>query len=322
MDGKFVNRFGKICLAFLCWIFGAAIAIRFLIWACEEFPKSVASGILGICLCVSGVLLVGVGVLLFLYNRGASLEITTKNVIIKSGLKKEFTLSIIKIFDAENKGKTLRLITDEDKIIRVSSLKNAKELCEYLRHELSRREERLDPLLEEKNRKTFHKKYKLSLTFAIILSLLILLNIGWCILLVGIKPFGEFTESDNTAFEVFIFAEILSIFGSVWLWRVSASSRIQYNHCVARLARSIAKANRTDGLNAYENVVEVKYFDRGLYRIIIFAPDAVRCAYMTERFEPEKCVWEKCYENPKAFSSIERLYTELDGEFRDTAFDE
>ena len=170
MDGKFINRFGRICLAFLCWIFGVTLAIRFAIWAYEEFPKSQALGMLGICLCVSGVLLVGAGVLLFLYNRGASLEITAKNVIIKSGFKKEATLPISKIFEAQNKGKTLRLITDEDKIIRVSSLKNAKELCEYLRHELSRREERLDPLLEEKNRKAFQKKYKLSLIFAIILS--------------------------------------------------------------------------------------------------------------------------------------------------------
>lgn len=322
MEGKFTNRFGNIFIAFLSWIFGASLAIRFVIFSIEKFPESRASGVLGICITVLGVLLFGFGILRFLYNRKASLEITAKAIIIKSGLKKEFTVQIIEIFDSENKGKTLRLITNKNKIIKISGLKNAKELCEYLHSELSNREQRLDPILEEKNCKRYRKKHKFSLILALLVSAIIVGLLAWCFFTIGIKAFSDFTEQDAHNFEIFVLAEAICAACAFLLWRSVGRVRIQYNHCVKCLTRLSARAHKNDGLEKYSGLIATKYYSRGLYRIVIYTPNSSSFAYTLEGFDRECESWRDCYDEPKTFLTMEKLYSSIDTVFSDTAFDE
>lgn len=321
MKGIFINRLRGIPIGAFMVIAGIIIGIQAAVWGVEEFSSlRIASGIFCIGFVVFGLSFAALGLLTINLNNGSRFEICDSAVIIKNGWTKEYSIPLGEISDVKVQAHHLKLITAKRNIW-IYRLENAAELGKFLFARIVRQDEEINLDEEHTRCKACRKKYVRYVTALICSLVMMFIHIGWCTILTDGKDLGDFSYKQEIIFLIFTFAELLTLSVTFLLCRYAAKSLSNYERSKNKINSYLAKEHRRCGTENYDRIIDVKYFDGGMYRIIIFSVLDNAFAYMLEKFNPKEKLWVRCYEHPRLFESLEDLYADLSITFADVIFD-
>ena len=317
MKGIFRNSFFKyvFCLFFI--LSGAFVAVKFGLWGIDSVKSGrVAEAIFCFSFIVICLLFGSFAIVLFNYNRGASLTIENGRIDARFGFGTELhedVRDVIKVVLARD-GKGLRLIF-RDKTADIPNLENAKEICKYILTEGGGSGSVMTPDEAAALLKTHEKKFSNYIVPTVLFGVLMFANIAWCVILTEGKDLSAFGGSDTLIFVAFAVAELTSFVLTLFFADKAGKQLKVVNDCKAVLLSSAAKEHKKDSLEKYPNPIGVKYFDDFSYRIMLFAPKSDVFAYMLERFDMTAGSWKTCYDSARRFDTISELYDDIDETF-------
>jgi hypothetical protein len=319
MKGIFVKR-NRVVSSFVAAFFvivGTFIAIRFGIWGIDALSSStLAEAIFCFGFALIGICFGCMSILIFSFNRKAYLESDGKSVRILCGFGKRYDLRMDEITEASLIGKHLLIVTETERIT-VSNLDNAREVCEYLIEFASIRKRSYSFINEARSYAELKKKMIVRLIPTILLTVLLFVHIGWCVALTDGKDLSEFNTRDDIVFAAFAAAELITFSAALLFARICGRVNVMREETRKRRDIAHAQMHLKDSLEGYSGLIEVKYFDGGMYRIVIYSTNEEKCAYMLEHFNCEGSNWNICYADPREFPTKSKLYADIAETFFD-----
>ena len=317
MKGIFRKSYFKYVLCLLFILPGTFAAVKFGLWGIDSVKSGrVAEAIFAFSFIFICLLFGSFAVVLFNYNRGASLTIESGKIDARFGFGTELHEDVRDVVKAvlARDGKGLRLIF-RDKTADITGLENAKDICGYILSEGGGRGSVMTPDEAAALLKTHEKKFGNRIVPTVLFGILMFANIAWCVILTDGKDLGEFNGSDTLIFVAFAVAELTAFVLTLFFADRSGKQLKVVNDCKAVLLSCAAKEHKKDSLEKYPDPIGVKYLDDFSYRIVIFAPKSNVFAYMLERFDASTNLWISCYTSAKKFDTLSELNDDIDVTF-------
>lgn len=304
------------CLFFI--VSGVIIASFSLAWGIDAIKQGkTAPAIFCFGFTVIGVLDGLCSIFAFQFNRSAKLEIDDQKIDAVFGNGKEIHEPVCNIRRAEliRGGKTIQLYFD-DNVYWITYLENAKEICEFITSLVVNH-----PIMDvEKAKSNLQKslvKFIVMAVVTMIVTVMMFVNIAWCVALTDNKSLGDFSDSQTTVFVCFAIAEVITVVLAMLLADRTGKLKKKYEVCRSTLLTSMAEHHKEDALHNYGGIVTVKYFSDYTYRIIVFAPDTEYYEYMLEMFDLKTCRWVASFDKPIGSKNLSRLFDDIEERFND-----
>ncbi|MBQ9543757.1 MAG: hypothetical protein IJV00_01365 [Clostridia bacterium] len=301
---------------------GSFIALRFGLWGIEAV-RSGGTNDLILCFFFAALgLLTGFSsIFLFNFNKGASLEIDGEKIDAVFGFGTELhePLSSLRRAQLDRGAKSLTLFFG-DKAYWITGLENAKELIDHIA--LTGGCRRTAPPVEEAEAdfKKRRGKFILYLALLAVFVLLLFVHIAWCVILTnGNDPVSS---NETPIFAAFAVAELITLIGAFVFADKCAKQNLILQISRSELLTAVSSAHENDSLEKYPGLIEVKFFDGFSYRIVIFAPDEEKRAYMLEKFDLKSRAWIKCYDAAPEFDGLSELNRDIEERFENVIFDD
>ncbi len=301
-----------------CIVSGTFIAAKFTLWGLNAAKSGqIAAAVFCFAFVAGGLLFGCFSIVLFNFNRKAYFIADNEKIDAEFGFGSSIHTKISNVRLAETANKNLRILTD-DKTYTITGLINAKDVCEYLTERIMPSDCNVEECksLYEKSK----KRYVFQLVFVIAFVVLLFVNIGWCVVLTKGKDITEMSGSSGFVFIAFAAAELITLILAFFFAGKCGKQLSALNYYKKELISCAAKENKEKALDKYNDITEIKWFDRYRYRVVIFSVDDVS-AYMLERYDLDSASWLPCYERAKGFEFVSDMYEELEETFSDVVWD-
>lgn len=321
MNGIFKKSFFKFLLSSVWLILSSFFSIKFALWGLNSLNQGQVAMSIFLFICAAIGLLIGsLSIIIFNFNRNAYITMENGKLDAEFGIWERIHTDISKIQQAELINRNFLQLLIDDKSYWISGLTNAKEICEYILQRIPPvKHQELDEV--QKIYEKLKKKYTRLLVITIILSGLLFVNIGWCVILTEGKSPSFFSEMDNHVFLAFTIIECTTLIMCFFFANKCGKSLSALNSSKKVLLSAAAEKYKQSDLDMYPNIIKTRFFDHYTYRVIIFSTGEV-FAYMLERYNYETSSWRQCYDSAKGFVFLTDLFDELDITFEDIIWDE
>ena len=324
MKGVFKTPFSKYVYSLFFILSGSAVAVRFALWGIDSARAGkVAAAIFCFFFVFCGLVFGSFAIFAVNYNRGAYLTVEGGKINARFGWGSEIHADASSVLRAEpgrdNKSVELVLI---DRVCMITCLENARDVCIFICSAFSDKRPSPSPVDAETALKNARKKSTVSLILTALFVILSFAHVGWCVLLTGGKDLGDFSSGENLIFTAFAAAELITVTLALFFANRCGKQRKTTELCYRTLITASATEHKSDSLDGFPNLIDVKFFDGYAYRVVIFSPEEDVYAYMLERFDPGSLTWEKRYGEERIFPDRSMLYEDLKICFDNVIFDE
>ncbi len=309
MQGVFKKSIGRIILSAVLLLFGTAEAAYFGALAIKEIQSGhIPGAIFSIAFLIGGIALGILAILLFSFNKRAFLKISDGRIEAEYGFSKSASISIVDIIDITLVLNKLTIET-RNETFEFESLANASDIHAYLSSKIKPRIDlaHLDEDYEDYKKQL--KKTKLFIVLTIVCVVFLFLNLFVCIILTGERDFPDFTESDKIIFYIFSAVEAVTLiltFVSAIACGNNAKRTMRQN---SYLTKAKGKRERKSGLEAYENIISIHYYDHYATRILVVPKDD-KYAIVIEIYDLKHDCWHTL-NTIDEYESLSELYAEM-----------
>ena len=290
-------------------IVGIILSVRFLTWGIPKLTRGkIAASIFCFGFVAIGLLLCALAVFIVTHNRNAKLTVDEQTVSAVYGLKRSFCVKLTEISDVTIYNGALILYLP-NRIAQIYGLSNAIEICQYIEGFISKNQNAkdIDAEQEGKKKKTFKRRHQVWYAFLLIDVLLIFGLLFACIIMTGERDISDFSGQDELVFAVFSLLELITAIGFIFFCNKVTRSHFLLLSATKRHLKAMAYQCHEIGLDRYQNIVHVRYFNEDQFRSVVFSPEHDTYCYMTERLDADKREWVAIFEKAKTFESVEQM---------------
>jgi hypothetical protein len=309
MTGVFKKSIARTIISAALLLFGTAEAAYFGATAIKEIKSAlIPEAIFSIAFLFGGIALGIFGLELFSFNKRASLKISDGRIEAEYGFSKSFSIAIIDIIDVTLVLNKLTIETRGD-TYEIEGLANASEIHSYLYPQVKPRIDlsHIDEDYSDYKKQT--RKTKLLIILTIICVVFLFLNLFLCVILTGERDFPDFTETDKIIFYIFAAVEAVTLI----LTFISARICGKNARCTMRqnsyMTKAKGKQNRKTGLEAYEKIISIHYYDHYATRILV-VPNDDKYAIVIEIYDLKHDCWHTL-NTIDEYDTLSELYAEM-----------